>query len=392
MEVIVERESGRYEVVSAGGENVRAFVPQPLPPVPALEMDGPMRELLRGAETGLARLDAAGKMVPSVEWFVYAFVRKEAVISSQIEGTQASLSDLLHVEAELPGNAPPEDVEEICNYLDALNYARGELRGEDGLPVSMRLLNGAHRRLLSGTRGRDKQPGQVRRSQNWIGGTRPGNARFVPPPAPALAELLSDLERYLHDDRSLPPLVRAGLIHAQFETLHPYLDGNGRVGRLLISLCLEAWDLLTEPLLYLSLHFKRHRSEYYDRLDAVRARGDWEGWTRYFLEGVSAIAGEAGDLVSALFALTDRDRRRLVDSPRATVVSIRLFDQLPKHPIVTSASVSKLCDTTRPTATKAIDILREVGVLEETSGKDRDRTWCYREYLDRLRVGTDLGD
>jgi len=337
----------------------------------------------------LTRLESAGRMIPSLDWFVYAFVRKEAVVSSQIEGTQASLTDLLTSEAEAPTGAPPEDVEEICNYLEALKYARGQLRRKKGLPLSLRLLNGVHRRLLAGARGRNKSPGQVRKSQNWIGGTRPGNARFVPPPPHRLTDLLTDLERFLHEDTSLPPLVRAGLAHVQFETIHPYLDGNGRVGRLLIALCLEDWGLMTEPMLYLSHFFKMHRIEYYDRLKAVRTKGDWEGWLSYFLEGIAVVADEAVTLISKLFDLIERDRSRYLESERATVMGARLLEQLPRHPIVTVKSVAKLCDTTRPTAAKAVDSLISVGILKETSGRRRDRTYNYEPYLDLLRVGTE---
>jgi Fic family protein len=329
-------------------------------------------------------------MVPSLDWFVYSFVRKEAVISSQIEGTQASLDDLLATEAEVPVKAPPEHVEEICNYLEALKYARGQLRRDKGLPLSVRLLNGAHKRLMTGARGQHKQPGQIRKSQNWIGGTRPGNARFVPPPPHRVAELLGDMEHYLNSGNSLPPLVRAGLVHAQFETIHPYLDGNGRVGRLLIALCLEDWDLLTEPLLYLSLFFKRHRDEYYTRLSAIRTDGDWEGWIAYFLEGVAVISGEATELIRSLFAITTRDRAIYLHSGGATVVGARLFEILPRNPLVTTKSVVKACDTTPPTATKAIDSLCAIGILEETSGRSRNRVYAYRGYLDLLREGTEL--
>ena len=273
------RSTGRYEITSVAGENVKAFVPHPLPPArPRIRIVGNLASQIAAAETNLAKLEAAGRMVPSLDWFVYAFVRKEAVISSQIEGTQASLTDLLTTEADAPSEALPDHVEEICNYLDALNYARGQLRRKSGLPISVRLLNGAHKRLMSGTRGQHKDPGRLRRSQNWVGGTRPGNARFVPPPPNLVPELLGQLEEYLHSADAMPPLVRAGLVHAQFETIHPYLDGNGRLGRMLIALCLEEWGLLTEPLLYISLFFKRHRLEYYDRLEAVRTEGDWEGW------------------------------------------------------------------------------------------------------------------
>jgi Fic family protein len=329
-------------------------------------------------------------MVPSLDWFVYAFVRKEAVISSQIEGTQASLEDLLASEAEARSTARPEHVEEIRNYLEALTYARGQLRNDRGLPLSIRLLNGAHKRLMSGSRGQNKQPGKIRRSQNWIGGTRPGNARFVPPPPSRLPELLGQLETYLHSENSLPPLVRAGLVHAQFETLHPYLDGNGRLGRLLIALCLEDWGLLSEPLLYLSLFFKRHQLEYYTRLDAIRSRGDWEGWLAYFLEGIAVVADESVALIGSLFDVLSRDRTRYLHSEGATLAGARLFESLPQHPLVSVKSVVEICETTHPTASKAIDSLTRAGVFEETSGRSRDRVWAYSEYLDLLKEGTEL--
>ena len=243
---------------------------------------------------------------------------------------------------------------------------------------------------MTGARGQHKQPGQIRKSQNWIGGTRPGNARFVPPPPHRVPDLLGDLEHYLNSGNSLPPLVRAGLVHAQFESIHPYLDGNGRVGRLLIALCLEDWELLTEPLLYLSLFFKRHRDEYYTRLSAIRTDGDWEGWIAYFLEGVAVISGEATDLIRSLFKITSRDRALYLESGGATVAGARLFELLPRNPLITTKSVVKACDTTPPTATKAIDSLCAIGILEETSGRSRNRVYAYRKYLDLLKEGTEL--
>ncbi len=385
------RRTGTYETTSVANENVRAFIPHCLPPTkPVLKLEGDLATLLQEAESGLAALKAASLMVPSLDWFVYSFVRKEAVISSQIEGTQASLDDLLATEAAAPVTAPPEHVEEICNYLEALKYARGQLKGKRGLPLSIRLLNGTHKRLMTGTRGQHKQPGHVRKSQNWIGGTRPGNARFVPPPPHRIADLLGDLEHYFYADCGLPPLVKAGLVHAQFETIHPYLDGNGRVGRLLIALCLEEWDLLAEPLLYLSLFFKRHRDEYYTRLGATRSDGDWEGWIAYFLEGVAVISAEASDLIRSLFKITTEDRTVYLKSSGATVVGARLFELLPRNPLVTNKWVAKACNTTPPTATKAIDSLVSAGILEETSGRKRDRVYAYRRYLGLLREGTEI--
>lgn len=329
-------------------------------------------------------------MVPSLDWFVYAFVRREAVLSSQIEGTQTSLDDLLASEAEARTSAPPEHVEEVRNYLEALRYARGQLRKNSGLSLSVRLFNGAHRRLMSGTRGQNKQPGQIGRSQNWIGGTRPGNARFVPPAPHRLANLMGQLETYPNSDDSLSPLVRAGLAHAQFETIHPYLDGNGRLGRLLIALCLEDWGVRSAPLLYLSLFFKRHQAEYYSRLGAIRTAGDWEGWLTYFLEGVAVIADESLTLIGSLFDVMTRDRSRYLHSGGATIVGSRLFESLPQHPLVTVKLAVRICDTTKPTAAKAIGTLCNVGILEEITGRGRDRTYAYTEYLDLLREGTEL--
>ena len=386
------RVTGRYERTAVGGEEVRAFVPRPLPPAdPPLSLDSEALALLGRAERELSRLELAGEMVPSVDWFIYGFVRKEAVISSQIEGTQATLIDLLTFEAQREDDsAPGPDVQEVCNYIDALAYAREQLRRRKGLPLSMRLLNQTHARLMKGARGADKQPGNVRRTQNWLGGTRPGNAVFVPPPPNLLHGLLSDFERYIHAEDGLPPLVRAGLLHLQFETIHPYLDGNGRIGRLLVTLLLEEWNLLSKPLLYLSLFFKRNREDYYRLLNAVRTEGDWEGWIRFFLEGVASIAKEATDTARDLFALVSADRARALAAPASSVMAVRLFETLGQHPIVTIARVTELLDITKPTATKAVNTLVDAGILTETSGRRRDRTYSYSAYLDRLRVGTEL--
>jgi Fic family protein len=332
-------------------------------------------------------------MVPSLDWFIYAFVRKEAVLSSQIEGTQATLVDLLTYEADGEPTSdvtPNADVEEVCNYLDALTYARTVLADPKGLPLSIRLLNEIHQRLMRGVRGAEKLPGEVRRSQNWIGGTRPGNAAYVPPPPHALGEVLGALEKYLHSDDALPPLVRAGLIHVQFETIHPYLDGNGRMGRLLVTLLLEHWKLLAKPLLYLSLFFKRHREEYYRRLNNVRIEGDWEAWLDFFLDGVATIADEAVASARELFTLVSADRARVLSHDGMSVFAIRLFELLPRYPVVTVASVIKHLNTTKPTAGRAIELLVTADVLVETTGKKRDRSFVYRDYLERLRVGTEL--
>ena len=388
---MTKRTTGRYERTTVGGEEVAAFIPHALPPAePSIFIDEGLHYVARQA---LLRLELAGEMIPSLDWFIYAFVRKEAVLSSQIEGTQATLVDLLTFEAqegEDSSAAPSADVEEVCNYLDALAYSREQIAAPKGLPLSMRLLGETHRRLMRGVRGADKSPGEVRRSQNWIGGTRPGNAAYVPPPPHALGDVLSAFEKYLHAEDTLPPLVRAGLLHVQFETIHPYLDGNGRIGRLLVTLLLEHWKLLTKPLLYLSLFFKRHRADYYRLLDLVRVDGDWESWLAFFLEGVATISDEATASARELFALVEADRTRSLEHEGMSVVALRLFEHLPRQPVVTVASAMKLVETTKPTAGRAIDLLVAAGVRVEMTGKKRDRSFAYQAYLDRLRVGTEL--
>lgn len=386
------RITGHYETTVAGGEAVRAFVPEPLPPSdPPVDL-ARLDARLRAAERGLARLEVAGAMVPSLDWFIYAFVRKEAVISSQIEGTQATLVDLLNHEAAEASTQPTADVEEVCNYVDALAYARAQLADPTAPPLSMRLLNATHARLMRGVRGATKLPGEVRRSQNWIGGSRPGNAAFVPPPPHRLADGISALERYMHADDGTHPIIRAGLLHVQFETLHPYLDGNGRVGRLLISLLLEHSGLLTRPLLYLSLFFKRHRAEYYRRLSLVRTDGDWEGWLDFFLDGVATIAEEAVATATDLFACVGMDRERLLRSPDTALVTVRLFERLPTQPIISATAVMRMLGTSRPTAGRALDALVEAGILVEATGRRRDRTFAYQRYVQRLREGTEVGE
>jgi len=383
------RKTGTYCTTRAGHEQVRAFVPHPLPPsAPALVLDGPLTQRLTEAMAALARLEVAGAMVPSAEWFLYGFVRKEAVISSQIEGTQATLQDVLAYEATHKTDRP-DDVQEVCNYVDALTYARREISRASGLPLSTQLLCQAHRRLMKGVRGKDKKPGEIRSSQNWIGGTRPGNARFVPPPPGELAAAMSGLERWIHADDPLPSLVRAGLAHVQFETIHPFLDGNGRIGRLLITLLVEHWRLLPSPLLYLSLAFKRHRAAYYDQLARVRTHGDWEGWTTFFLESVKEAADDGVAVARRLFALLGEGRRRLLDRAGVTIPALRLFDELPVHPIVTLPRVIELLDTTKPTGSKAIAALVEANILRETTGRERDREYAYHDYLRVLTKDTE---
>lgn len=388
----MRRKSGSFATVRVAGEAYQAFVPRSLPPTePPLDLSPDLSRRLLAAEASLDRLELASAMVPSLDWFLYGFVRKEAVLSSQIEGTAATLVDLFELESLEVGEAPSDvDLEEVCNYLDGLQYARSQLLTATGLPVSMRLLNEVHARLMRSVRGADKQPGELRRSQNWIGGTRPGNAVFVPPPPEELPQLLTDFERFLHAKDDLHPLVRIGLLHVQFETIHPYLDGNGRIGRLLVTLLLEHFGLLSQPLCYLSLYFKQRRSEYYDRLTAVRVQGDWEGWLGFFLDGVEATAVEAADAARDLFSLVTKDRQTVLAARRSSLASMRIFELLPTHPVVTVSWCMRVTGTTRPTATKAVATLVDCGVLRETSGRKRDQTFGYWAYLELLRQGTDL--
>ncbi|NLE67357.1 MAG: Fic family protein [Lentisphaerae bacterium] len=385
----MKRETGTYRVTKWENEEVQAFVPTPLPPAkPPLALDDDIRRSLSAAMNALGKLAIAADMVPNAEWFLYGFVRKEALITSQIEGTQATLQDVLAFEAgEKAGR--PEDVREVCNYVDALTFARDELARPDGLPLATRLFCNIHKRLMDGVRGSEKQPGEIRRSQNWIGGSRPGNARFVPPPPDLVPEALSALEKWIHGDDPLPPLIRIGLAHVQFETIHPFLDGNGRIGRLLVALLVEHWGLLKTPLLYLSVAFKRHRQAYYDRLNGVRVDGDWESWIRFFLDCVTEAADDAVASAQRLHTVTAADRAKVSAHARATVPAIRLFELLPSHPMVTLSLAIKLLGVSKPTAVKAIAALQAAGVLREITGKRRDRVYAYHEYLRVLSPDTD---
>ena len=375
------RQTGRYRITRTGGEEVRAFVPFPLPPTdPPLEMDGPTSDLHSAAMTELTRLAVAGSMVPTSDWFLYGFVRKEAVATSQIEGAQATFRDVVAFEATSHSDHP-DDVREVCNYVAALEHARPRVADPNGLPLSIRLLCEAHRILMAGVRDESKLPGEVRRSQNWIGGSRPGNARFVPPPPDEVADALGTLERWFHEENDLPPLVRVGLAHVQFETIHPFLDGNGRIGRLLIALLLEHWGLLDQPLLYVSLALKQNQEEYYVRLDAMRRLGDWEGWTRFFLRCVQTAAADGVRVAQALHTLIERDRNRVLNHDRSTVAAVRLLDHLPSKLVVTVPGASELLDLTAPTISKAIGLLQDLGALSEITGKRRGRAYAYQEYL-----------
>lgn len=382
------RSTGTYVMTTTLGESVRAFVPHPLPPSrPALK-PGCYEAQTHAAELALARLSGVAGLVPSVDWLLYSAIRKEALLTSQIEGTQATLTDLFDDEAGL-AVTNTDDVEEVTNYLRAFRLVRENLRNAGGLPLSVRLLCDAHRLLLGGARGAGKQPGELRRSQNWIGGSRPGRALFVPPPPDRVPALLGDLERFIHGDgQALPPLVRIALVHAQFETIHPFLDGNGRIGRLLISALLEQWGLLPEPLMYLSSYLKQHQGEYYRRLSAVRSTeqggGDWEGWVTFFLEGVEAAALDAERAIVAIASLVAANRRRLLAAPRVGAVALRLFELLPVMPRFTIEQVRQKLETTFPTATAAVKLLEKLGIVAELTGQKKNRSFSYRAYVELL--------
>lgn len=378
------RATGTYVISTTLGESVRAFVPHPLPPrAPALE-PSVFADVNRKAELALARLAGVSGLVPSVDWLLYSAIRKEALLTSQIEGTQATLTDLFDDEAGFKVSNT-DDVEEVTNYLSAFRWVQAQLRDPSGLPISVRLLCDAHRLLLDGARGTGKQPGELRRSQNWIGGTRPGNAAFVPPPPERVSELLADMERFIHDTATdLPPMVKVALIHAQFETIHPFLDGNGRIGRLLIAVLFEHWGLLSEPLMYLSGYLKQHHSEYYRRLSAIRTDGDWESWVTFFLEGVVTAAGDAERNIIEVASLVNTDRRRLLQSPKAGPASYRLFEMLPMMPRFTIDRVRQQLETTFPTAAAAVKVLQDLDIVTEMTGQKKNRSYGYHAYVELL--------
>ena len=378
------RITGSYTVTTTLGESVRAFLPRPLPPADPPLPSSDYFDLNQQAELALARLAGVSGLVPSVEWLLYSAIRKEALLTSQIEGTQATLTDLFDEEAGLKvSNA--DDVEEITNYLRAFRWVQAQLRDPQGLPISIRLLCEAHRLLLDGVRGAGKQPGELRRSQNWIGGTRPGNAAFVPPPPEQLPALLADMERFIHEDGTeLPPMVRVALIHAQFETIHPFLDGNGRIGRLLIAAMFEHWGLLAEPLVYLSGYLKQHQAEYYRRLSAIRTDGDWEGWVAFFLEGVAEASADAERSIIDVASLITADRKRLLDSAKAGPISYRLFELLPMMPRFSVEHVRRRLETTFPTASAAVSLLEDLGVVVELTGQKKNRIYSYQAYVELL--------
>lgn len=380
--------TGRYEVTSVGGERVEAFIPVPLPPDPPLVFDRALQTSFEAALLAVGRLDGVSSVLPDTSLFVYAYVRKEAVLSSLIEGTQSSLSDLLLYELDEAPGVPIDDVEEVSNYVAALDHGLARLRG--GFPLSNRLVREIHGVLLARGRGSSMDPGEFRRSQNWIGGTRPGNAGFVPPPPHRVADCMAKLEEFLHEERSgLPLLIRAGLAHAQFETIHPFLDGNGRVGRLLITFLLCHAGVLREPLLYLSLYFKQNRSEYYRLLDHLRTSGDWEGWLEFFLDGVRQTADGAVDAARRLESLFARDHERIVAKGRRTGSVLRVHAAFQRRPVTTLRELTGRTGLSFPTVSAAMEILVALGIGRELTGRRRDRVFSYHEYLGILAEGTE---
>ena len=378
---------GDYVQTSAAGEHMRAFVPAALPPDPSLDLSQ-LLTLYDRARGAIGRLDGVTAILPSTPLFLFMYVRKEALLSSQIEGTQSSLSDLLLFEND---EIPPvliDDVTEVSNYVAAIDHGMRRLR--DGFPLSLRLLREMHEILLKSGRGASKQPGEFRRSQNWIGGTRPGNALFVPPPPHRLDECLDSFERFLNtEDPALPMLIRAGLAHVQFETIHPFLDGNGRLGRLLITLMLCEAGALREPILYLSLFFKARRDDYYRLLQEVRREGNWEAWMEFFLTGVAETAEQATDTARELMALFEADRATIRDLGRVAPSVLRVHDLLQKRPMLTIQSASKQLGLSVPTVGKTLDLLVAAKIVREITGKQRGKVFAYSKYLALLDKGTE---
>jgi Fic family protein len=367
--------TGRYEVTTPGGETVAAFVPDPLPPDPPLVLEGDLQVALEQAHLALGRLDSVSTLLPDTALFLYACVRKEAVLSSQIEGTQSSLSDLLLFELdELPG-VPLDDVVEVSSYVAALNHGLARLR--EGFPLSNRLIREIHGVLLSKGRGSEKDPGGFRRSQNWIGGPRPGNALSVPPPPAQVRDAMSALERFLHDEKiRFPAVVRAGLAHLQFESIHPLLDGNGRVGRLLITLFLCHSGVLREPLLYLSLYLKQNGSTYYGLLDSVRKEGDWEAWLTFFLDGVRRTAEGAASTAQRLAGLFRDDRAQIVPRGRLAGSALRVHEALKTRPVTNVKQVGARTGLSIPATSSAMKLLVEIGIARELTGRRRHRVFA----------------
>lgn len=380
---------GHYLKTTTSGESIEAFAPDPLPPSPPVEWTPELRSKFDQALLALGRLDSVSTLLPDTSLFLYMYVRKEAVLSSMIEGTQSSLSDLLMFELDQEPGVPLDDVQEVSNYIAALNH--GLERLANGFPLSLRLLREVHKILLAKGRGGEKTPGEFRRSQNWIGGTRPGNATFVPPPPEMVMECMGKLELFLYDKpEPTPILIKAALAHVQFETIHPFLDGNGRLGRLLITMLLCEKKVLHEPMLYLSLYFKTHRKSYYELLDNVRFKGDWEAWLDFFAEAVIVTATQAVETAQQLIGLSDQDREKITSLGRSTASTLEVHRALIEHPIATSRSLVKKTGFTPATINRALENLQHLEIVRELTAQKRNRIFSYSNYLDILNRGTEL--
>jgi len=378
---ILQTRLGRYIETSVANERVRAFVPPPLPPNPPVRIDGLLGRL-SAADRAVGRLDGVTVLLPDKALFLYMYVRKEAVLSSQIEGTQSTLSDLLRFETDAVAGTPIDDVREVSNYVDAMMYGLDRM---NDLPISLRLIREMHDRLLKGGRGGRKNPGEFRTSQNWVGGTRPGNAIYVPPPVNELMETLGALEKFIHADTpAIPPLIKAALIHVQFESIHPFLDGNGRLGRLLITLYLCSQQVLKQPLLYLSLYFKQHRQDYYRLLQEVRERGAWEAWLEFFLDGVAQTADQAFETAMHIADLFKSDRGRIGATGDRAGSALRLHELLQKNPYLTAPAAVDRTTLTMPTVNSAFAELQRLKIVTEVTGRRRGRVYCYKAFIDIL--------
>ncbi|HPX28539.1 MAG TPA: Fic family protein [Sphaerochaeta sp.] len=380
---------GRYVTISTVGEAARAFVPAPLPPRPPIDWTPKLRSKFDQALLALGRLDSVSTLLPEISLFLYMYVRKEAVLSSMIEGTQSSLSDLLLFELDEQPGVPLDNVREVSNYVAALDHGLRLL--EEGLPLSLRMFREIHAVLLAKGRGGNQTPGEFRRSQNWIGGTRPGNAAFVPPPAGEVPECMSKLELFIHDQpEPTPVLLKAALAHVQFETIHPFLDGNGRLGRLLITLLLYEQKVLRKPILYLSLYFKTHRQQYYELLNNVRLTGDWEDWLDFFAEAVIVTATQVVETTQQLLDLTNQDRDKIVGLGRAASSALQIHRVLMEHPIATSGWLVEKTGITPATVNKALGHLERLGIVKELTAQKRNRLFSYAGYIEIMNRGTEL--
>jgi len=381
--------TGYYTTVSTvGGENCKAFIPDPLPPKPEIKFDADLQTQTEKALLALGRLDSVSTLLPDTSLFLYMYVRKEAVLSSQIEGTQSSLSDLLKYESKTVPSVPLDDVQEVSNYVAAINHGLTQLK--DNFPISLRLIKEIHEILLSHGRGSQKKPGAFRTSQNWIGGSRPGNAVYIPPPPDMVMESMGKLEKFLHDDPvKTSLLLKAALAHVQFESIHPFLDGNGRLGRLLITMLLCSEGALSQPLLYLSLYFKSHREDYYNLLQKVRLDGDWELWVSFFLQGIEETANQAVNTARQLVDLFKTDRKKIEGLGKASGSALQLHHVLQQSPILTISKAMEMTSISFPTASKSLKHLQELGIVSQVDKTKRAKVFSYTEYIRILNEGTE---